>query len=108
MTEKPEMILSGDFVKDGFAIARYINSMGKELRGLGNAFFVCGNEKMSEQLHGMFEECNMLDDAIRNLVSNETSRGLHDAQQASANMLLACLADVKMKEANNPDVVIVS
>lgn len=105
MTEKPKMILSGEFVNDGFAIAKYINSMGKELRNLANAFYMCGNDKMSEQLFSMFEECQMLDEAVRNLVGNETSRGLRDAQHASANMLVACLAVAKMKETDTVTIV---
>lgn len=92
MTEKPKLNLTGEFVRDGFDIAKYINSMGKELRSLAYAFYACGNDRMHDQLHAMFEECEMLDEAIRSLVSNETARGLKEARQASANVLMACLS----------------
>jgi hypothetical protein len=94
MTEKPKLnlTLTGEFVKDGFDIAKYINSMGKELCRLSYAFYACGNNRMHDQLHAMFKECEMLEEAIRNLVDNETARGLKEARQASANVLMACLS----------------
>jgi hypothetical protein len=70
--------------------------MGKELRGLSMAFAATGNDKMSDQLHNLFEECEIYDEAIRYLVGEETSRGLQDAQKMSGAILSSCLAGLKI------------
>jgi uncharacterized protein YehS (DUF1456 family) len=93
MTEKPKdkFKFSGDFVKDGFRIAKNIQLIGKEMRGLALAFAATGNNKISDQLYNVFEECEIYDEAIRNLIRNETSRGLQDAQRMSGAILSSCL-----------------
>jgi hypothetical protein len=98
MTNKPndKFQFSGDFVKDGFRIAKSINLIGKEMRALAMAFAAVGNDKVSDQLYSIFEDCEIYDEAIRNLVGNETSRGLQDAQKMSGAILESCLAGLEI------------
>ncbi len=98
MTEKPndKFEFTGDFVKDGFRLAKNIQLIGKEMRALAMAFAATGNDKISDQLYNVFEECEIYDEAIRNLVGNETSRGLQDAQRMSGAILSSCLAGLEI------------
>lgn len=98
MTDSPKnkFEFSGDFVKDGFRLAKNIQLMGKEMKALALAFAATGNDKVSDQLFNIFEECEIYDEAIRNLISRETSRGLQDAQRMSGTILESCLAGIKI------------
>ncbi len=96
MTTKPkeEFELSGDFVKDGFRLAKMISLMGHEMRGLAMAFAATGNDKLSDQLFNIYLECEIYDEGLRNLIGNESRRGLNEAQKMSGAILASCLTKV--------------
>lgn len=105
MTNKPndKFQFSGDLVEDGFRLAKNISLIGKEIQALAMAFATVGNDKVSDQLFAIFEECEIYDEAIRNLVAIETSRSLQDAQKMSGAILESCLAGLKIGKKDEKD-----
>ena len=95
---KDQYKLTGNFVNDGFKLSTAISCIGREMRGLSQAFMVTGNEKLSNQFFDLEQELEVISDCIKELVGNETSRGLIEAQKGSANIFMACLAGAKIQK----------
>jgi len=64
---KDQYKLTGNFVNDGFKLSTAISCIGREMRGLSQAFMVTGNEKLSNQFFDLEQELEVISDCIKEL-----------------------------------------
>lgn len=88
--------LKGDFLDDSFRLAKFVGEIGDDLKRLAKAFLMTGNQGMAETLYQYGIELNTADESLREIVGNETSRGLRDAQEMSATILTSCLSGMEI------------
>ena len=75
-----------------------LKEVANKLSSLCSAFYVTGNTEMSNTLHKLANLCYDIEENIAEAVEKELNRAYYLSQEASANMLGACLA---MVENNN-------
>lgn len=98
MSKKPPLELTGDFLKDSFDLAKLAGNIGDTLFQIAKSFRRLGQHDLADELTDLSNDCEFVDEAIRKIAGNETSRGLHEAQNMSANILKSCLAGMKVSK----------
>jgi hypothetical protein len=69
-----------------------VNSTVYRLRGLSDAFFMTGNERMAEKLEYMAADLQKSAECVRGSYGQAVTDAVRQTEQATNNMMRACLA----------------
>lgn len=76
--------------------ASMIREVAEDLRDIGRAHRVLGNDHLGERMHGLASELHRAADEVIRLQEDVLTSGLRESQQSAANILNAALAGVKL------------